>query len=93
MADVKELFTYDVMSNLAASILDKYDFNKELEFCRHASIPNIRDAWNVREYILDMNNEEVEFALDELSLDEFMEYMNDRYNIRWEVIITYKMIM
>ena len=83
------MFTYSIMAYHAAETLDKYNCSKEIEFCRNS---DRKDAWDIRNHISALHNTEVEDALEELSLGEFMEYMSVRYRIQWEEIITYKMI-
>ena len=82
------MFEYDLMANLAVETLDKYDFGKDLEYCRQ----NRRmDAWDIWNYLENQHGPEVEDAFSNLSLSEFMKYLTDRYNVRWREIREYHM--
>ena len=82
------MFEYDELASKAASLLDLCDFRDEVESCRSL---RILDAYDVREYISSRFLWDVREALDNLSLDEFMEYMNSRYSVRWQEVSHYEM--
>lgn len=83
------MFEYDELASRAAEVLDKYNFEEDIIQCRKAKW---LDPYNIREHISFEHKGEVEEALDDLSLDEVMEYLTTRYGIRWEEIISYRMI-
>lgn len=80
------MFDYDKESRDAAIILDKYDLSKYLEVC----IKNhITDSCDLREALMTFCNYEVEKAIEDLSIDEFIEYLTSRYNVSWSDEIRY----
>jgi len=83
------MFEYDELASNAVKVLDKYNFKEEIAHCRDARWLSPDD---IREHIGFENEGEVEEALEDLSLDEFMEYLTARYKIRWQEIISYRMI-
>lgn len=81
------MFDYDEYSKAAAEKLDEYDFTEILSLCYDNSL---RDPWDIRCKIEDEYNE-LEDTLDDLSTDEFIEYLSNRYNVYFEEVITYRM--
>lgn len=81
------MFEYDVAAMEAVKRLDGYDFTEILSECYDN---HIRESWCLKKKIAD-NYKEIEDALDDLSLYEFMDYLCDRYPIRFETVTTYRM--
>ena len=71
----------------AVKILDKYDFS---EILKNANLENVYD---VIDDICNsqMSNEEIIFALDELSTEEVVTYFTERYKMYCNVIPRYYM--
>lgn len=84
------MFEYDKDSSNAVKVLDKYDFTKDIEYCKRVGCTLLYDMRNAIGYGRDYDDE-VADALDELSTDEFMEYFTDRYGVHWEVVEYYFM--
>lgn len=82
------MFEYDELASKAVVILDKCDFKEDIEHCKRV---RILDAYDIREFLENNYLWEIRDALDNLSLDEFMEYLTARYNIRWQEISRYEM--
>ena len=82
------MFEYDELASEAVKVLDRCDFSEEIEACIRSKI---RDAYDIREYIERNYLWEVREALDNLALDEFMEYLTARYNVRWQEVSHYEM--
>ena len=84
------MFEYDAMSMNAAKVLDNYDFGYLIEQCRELKIKNV---YAVKEFFERINSfdDNIVTALDNLSPDEFMEYLTARYNVKWTEIISYEM--
>ena len=82
------MFEYDELASKAVTILDKCDFKEDIEHCKRV---RMLDAYDIREFLEKNYLWEVGEALDNLSLDEFMEYLTVRYNIRWHEISYYEM--
>lgn len=86
------MFDYDEYASEAVETLDKYKLGEVISWIIHCGT---KDAYDIREAIGEYYvNEcfgcgEVRDALENLSLDEFMEYMTTRYGIRWREDITY----
>ena len=84
------MFEYDELASNAAKTLDKYNLKDEIQQCRQLKY---FDPYDIRNHMqLYTNDFELMDALEELSLDEFMEYLTARYGIRWEEVISYRMI-
>lgn len=84
------MFEYDELASNAAKILDKYNLEDEILQCRTIKC---LDPYGIRNHIEAFTNDfELIDALEELSLDEFMEYLTEKYGIRWEEVISYRMI-
>ena len=84
------MFEYDELASNAVKILDKYNFEIEILNCKKRGY---LDPYDAREHI-EMLISDIELieALEELSLDEFMEYLTARYGVRWEEVVSYHMI-
>lgn len=80
------MFDYDEESRNAVITLDKYDLSKYLEGCVKG---HITDSWEVREALMLFCNDEIEKAIEDLSIDEFIEYLTSRYNVSWSDEIRY----
>lgn len=76
------MFGYDESSKEAAEILDKYDFSSALKPCYGVDIYDIED-W-IEEY-----GDEVSEAVHELTVDEFAEYLHQKYGMRIEEVSRY----
>lgn len=84
------MFEYDELASNAVKTLDKYNLEDEILQCRKIKY---LDPYDIREHIEESTNDfELIDALEELSLDEFMEYLTVRYGIRWEEVVSYRMI-
>ena len=81
------MFEYDIDAFLAANKLDEYDFTDVLRYCCYN---HLNDSLDIRDKIIE-EHEELEEYLDDLSNSDFMEYLEERYNVRFEIFITYKM--
>ena len=82
------MFEYDELANKSVEILNKCDFRDDIESCKRLKI---RDAYDIREYISSQYLWDIREAMDNLSLDEFMEYLNIRYGVRWIEVSYYEM--
>jgi hypothetical protein len=84
------MFEYDELASNAVKTLDKYNLEGEILQCRKIKY---LDPYDIREHIEESTNDfELIDALEDLALDEFMEYLTVRYGIRWEEVISYRMI-
>lgn len=84
------MFEYDELASNAVKIIDKYNLEDEILQCRKIKYV---DPWDIRSHIEAFTTDfELIDALEELSLDEFMEYLTARYGIRWKEVISYRMI-
>ena len=84
------MFEYDKYAKAAVEKLDEYDFTHILSDCYDnglRSLYDIRDKIAESHKELDADNG----ALENLSTDEFMEYICARYPVKFEEEITYKM--
>lgn len=88
MSRYEPMFTYDELSSHAVTILDKYDFTNSLE---SYIAQGIHELHEVIEFLISEYGKSVEDAVDELTNDEKMEYLEDRYNIVFSEKITYEM--
>lgn len=84
----KCMFEYDELACKAAAILDQCDFKEDIEHCKRT---RLLDAYDIREFLEKNYLWDVRDAFDNLSLDEFMEYLTARYNVRWHEISHYEM--
>lgn len=82
------MFDYDKAASKAASVLDKYDLTEVLSECYDSGY---RDPWDIQEKGIVAKFPELEDVLDDLSQDEFMEYLCDRYSVRFEEVVSYRM--
>ena len=82
------MFEYDELASKAVTILDKCDFKEDIEYCKRVKI---LDVYDIREFLEKNYLWEIRDALDSLSLDEFMEYLTARYDVRWNEISHYEM--
>lgn len=82
------MFEYDELAKNAVDVLDSYNFEPDICFCRDTKT---LDPYDIREYLQAQHKGEVETALDDLSVDEFMEYLTIRYKVRWAEIVSYQM--
>lgn len=81
------MFEYDAASKAAAQELDNYDLTELLSRCYDA---NIRDPFDIRQAAITAHKE-LDDILDDLSTDEFMEYLESKYNVRFEEVVSYRM--
>jgi hypothetical protein len=85
------MFKYDELVSNAVKILDEYNLEDEILQCKKRGY---LDPYDMRDYIQMLtSNLELIDALEELSLDEFMEYLTARYKIRWQEIVSYRMML
>ena len=82
------MFEYDELASKAVTILDECDFKEDIEHCKRV---RMLDAYDIREFLEKNYLWEIGEALDNLSLDEFMEYLTARYNVHWHEISHYEM--
>ena len=84
------MFEYDKYAKAAADKLDEYDFTEILSWCYDNGL---RDPWDIRCKIEDEHYELSvdDGALDNLSIDEFMDYLSEKYSVRFEEVTTYRM--
>lgn len=82
------MFDYDLASEKAAETLDACDLSELLLQCYDVGWV---DPWDIRERAILVKHPELADVLDELSTDEFMEYLTKRYNVRFEEVISYRM--
>ena len=82
------MFEYDELASKAAAILDKCDFNEDIEYCKEI---NILDPYDIRDFLETKYPGEISDALDNLSIYDFMDYLKTRYNVRWYELINYRM--
>ena len=84
------MFEYDIYAQHAAEELDKYDFTDLLRYCYDNGYVN---PWDIADVMISEYNERgvEDGAIESLSLDEFIEYLSERYNIGFEEVITYRM--
>lgn len=74
------MFEYDEDAERAAKILDEYNFVEDLSLCYDAGK---RDPDSIMTY-LHVNYKELETVLDYLTESEFMDYLCERYPVRFE---------
>lgn len=82
------MFEYDELASKTVAVLDKCDFKEDIEHCKRV---RMLDAYDIREFLEKYYLWEIRDALDDLSLDEFMEYLTARYGVRWHEISHYEM--
>lgn len=76
------MFDYDKESKYAAETLDKYDFSLTLRKCYGVEIGDIKN-------LLSLYGEEVENAILNLTTDEFLEYLHQRFGMNIQEVPTY----
>lgn len=82
------MFEYDIESRIAAEELDKYDLKEILSDCYDKGIT---EPWDIENIGILNKHPELEDTLDNLSLDEFMEYLSRKYDVVFDEVITYRM--
>lgn len=81
------MFEYDKDAKQAVEILDKYDLTKFLYDCYSKGVIDILDILDV----LEIKYPELETVLEDLTTDEFMEYICTKYNVRFAEDIRYRL--
>lgn len=81
------MFEYDKESMNAAKALDRYDLLGVLSSCYTSGR---RDPSDIQEEIT-RRFVELKTIIEDLTLDEFMEYLSNRYNIWFEEVISYRL--
>ena len=76
------MFDYDEFASEAATVLDKYNLTEEIGWCIEAGC---HDAYEVQQYLASLfvgscHDKFIE-ALENLTLDEFREYLAARYGV------------
>ena len=84
------MFEYDELSREAVRVLDNDDFGHLIDICRDLKIKNVYAVKDFFEYTNSFDDN-IAIALNNLSPDEFMEYLTARYNVKWTEIISYEM--
>lgn len=84
------MFEYDECTKRAAEKLDEYDFTEILNLCYDN---NLKSPWEIADKIMEKYEElgVLGGAFDYLSVDEFMKYLSERYPVRFEEVIAYRM--
>lgn len=86
------MFDYDEYASDAVKVLDKYDLREIISWIINCGT---KDSYDIKEALVEhytnecVGCEEVGEALENLSLDEFREYLTERYGIQWWEHITY----
>lgn len=83
------MFEYDELASNAVKVLDKYNLEGSIASCKKSGY---LDVYKVLNYLETFEDSEVFSALQDLSIDEFMEYLTIRYGVKWAEIIKYEMI-
>lgn len=78
------MFNYDKAAKNAVEVLDKYDFSETLKMCRGVAVEDVVER-------LAKCNDKVANALHDLSIDEVVIYLFDRYKMRTEEVSKYYM--
>lgn len=81
------MFEYNMGAFIAARELDEYDLTDTLRYCYYNKY---RDPEGIMYKIIE-EHKELEEYLDNLSIDEFMEYLEETYDIKFDVVVTYRM--
>ena len=81
------MFEYDYEAMKAAERLDQYNFKELLSDCYDCGRRNPEDIKDFVEH----RHKELKYDLENLSNDEFIEYLETRYPVRFEEVITYRM--
>lgn len=82
------MFEYDLYAQIAAATLDEYDFTETLRSCYEQGM---RTPFEIADEIENKYGGACVEAIDDLDMYEVMEYLSDRYNVRFEEVITYRM--
>lgn len=79
------MFEYDKDTCEAAKTLDKYDLTKTIKYCNEErlSLGEIYDS-------LGGLSKDIADASYELTPDELMMYLSDRYGVQWREVIRYE---
>lgn len=80
------MFLYSDEIKVVVETLDKYDFSKVIQECRSQ---DNRDPSYLQDAAIPAAFPELESVLEDLTTDEFMDYIQDRYNVRFTEITTY----
>lgn len=83
------MFEYDELASNAVKVLDEYNLKDSIVRCKELGYLDVHMVLN---YLETFEDSEVFGALQDLSTDEFMEYVTTRYGIKWAEIIKYEMI-
>ena len=83
------MFEYDELARNAVEVLNEYNLEDSIVRCKELGY---LDVYMVRNYLETFEDSEIFGALQDLSIDEFMEYLTTRYGIKWAEIIKYEMI-
>lgn len=74
------MFDYDEYASEAVKVLDRYDLREKICGCRETWCD---DTYEVQQYVTDLfyheGNSEAAEAMENLTLDEFLEYLAVRY--------------
>lgn len=81
------MFEYDYDAMKAAEKLDQYNFKDILSDCYDNDMRNPERIRNIIEF----RYKELIYDLDNLTNDEFIEYLEARYPVRFEEVVTYRM--
>lgn len=81
------MFEYDRDARCATEVLDEYNLSDILSKCNDLGW---RDPWDIKERVLLTKYPELTDTLDDLSLDEFIEYLCARYPVRFEEVVSYR---
>lgn len=87
MGKGKSLFYFED-KNEAARILDEYDFENFLDYYYYKGI---QDAYEIETALSKELGGDVEEAIESLSIEEFVDYLSDRYTVTFVEIISYEM--
>lgn len=86
------MFDYDADAKAAAEELDKHDLTDNVARCWRM---RKTDPWDIKQFIQSESipeHMELFESLENLSSDELMEYLGDRYGVRFEEKISYRML-
>lgn len=84
------MFDYCQEAKKAVEELDKYDLSDILKQCYEIGW---RDTWNIREHGIIGKYPELEGSVHALALDELMEYLMEKYPVRFSERISYAMYL
>lgn len=86
------MFEYDVNAKAAAEELDKHDLTNTLILCWKIGA---EDPYAIKQEIQNEavpNSIALFDAVEELSPDELMEYLTQKYDVRFEEVVSYRML-